>query len=478
MENVGGGSRLRRRELQVVRAEQMACRRAAETLRRDAANERAKLEAAAGEYGRRKAALIGRRAETCRRLSLVLRNRSAAEVAREAVRDRAENELKARRTAGTVRAYRLDARWRRLHGRYRGFVTDVLNAGRPRSTALAAAGSPRQPSPQARQGGRRFFAAADKVSTQYRRESLRTTRSLHALTVGYLRETAAAAAAADDATDERSSGHRRSLAVLDGIGPERVLGELRVVQEQCARIAERVRRRADAGGAPKTDAGDKHGAGRHDLLSDARDKLAAGRQYAETLRALTDRAVDESRRDRLDLRKLLLRTCALCTGQRAAVPPQRRSDSVVEIAGRLERACFALFARLDRAGADGRRREATSTRDVVTLCLRAVQTRRTNDARQARDVAHRVNDFRKAVGRLLLAVSVTGRIGRAATRNAGDVAPKGQGASNRTRARIKQRPDIARTPSPPRNVSAVDSMDAATVIVMCPPSIDIVEYKA
>lgn len=491
-ENVGGVSRLQRRELQVARAEEMACRRAAETLRLDMADERARLESAVGEYGRRKTALVRRQKETHQRLSLVLQNRSAAELAREAVRDRLENELKARRTAGTVRAYQLDARWRQLHGRYRGFVSDVLNAGGP-SAAPAIAGSPRDPSPQprARTGaaaaGRRFFAAADKVSTRYRRESLRTTRSLHALMVGYLRETAASACVAPDtvtgksaADVARSSTHRRSLAVLDGIGPERVLDELRVMQEQCARIAERVRRRSAAGGAPNADARDADDKrGRHDLLSDARDRLAAGRDYVKTLRDLTDRAVAELQRDQLELRKLLFRTCASCTGQRVAVPSRDRSDTVVEIAGRLERACFALFSRLDRAGADGRRPEATSSHDVVTLCLRAVQTRRTNDARQARDVAHRVNDFRKAVGRLLLAVSVTNGIGLAATGNAGEVAPKRQDAADRvpdrTRSRTK-RPDNARTPIVPplpRDVST----DAATVTMLCPPSIDIVGYK-
>lgn len=472
-ERVGCAPRARRRELQAVRAEELACRRAAETLRLDAADERARLDAAVGEYGRHRAALAGRQTDAHGRLSLALRNRSAAELAAEAVRERAENELKARRTAATVRACRLDATWNRLHGRYRRFVSDVSQrrkGGESPSARQPCRADDATPGPAARTG--RFFAAADRVGAQHRRESLRTARSLHALTVGYFRETAAAAG-----TGARSATDDRAAVPLDGCRPERVLDELRVVQEQCARIAERVRRRSAGprvdGHAPPL----QHADGRErGLLDDARARLAAGREYVNALRTLANREVAAPERDRL--RKLVLRTYASCAGTRTAPRDLPDGATVVEIAGRLERACFALFARLDRAAADGRRRSTDcANRDVVGQCLRAVQTRRADDARRARVAADRVDDFCKSVGRLLLATSTVGH------------STTGGDASKRAR-RSRLQPDrkcaavVVRAPSSHRDArttaesDAAAAADTATVIVLCPPSIDAaVQYE-
>lgn len=504
------GAQDRRRVLQVARAEGLACRSAADALRRDMEDERGRLDAAVCEYERRKAALVGRQADAHERLSRVLRDRSAAELAAEAVRERAENELKARRTAGTVRAYRLNARWRQLHGRYRGFVVDVL---RPQSGGGGGAGgggsgggggggdgddgdsdggpaasrsANAPPPPAARTGtNRRFFAVADRVGTQNRRESLRTTRSLHALMVGYLRETTSAGDTA--ATVARPSRQRgRSIAVLDGAGPERVLDKLRAVQEQGARIAERVRRRAGpslAGGAPSA-ADDKRR--RSDVLCAARDRVSAGREYVDRVRGYADEAAAalDARPEQLELRGRLLRACEACEPRnagprRAAGGGSLSGGTAVEIAARLERACFELFGRLDRVGADARRRHAQSgTRselgDVVAVCLRTVQKQRADTARQARDVARRVNDFRKAVDRLLSAAS-PGRttVARHKAQNAATGRPPPP-----ARTPIRRTDDKTRPIAAPRKVSTAESVAvSANVTLLCPPSIRIVGYE-
>lgn len=504
------GAQDRRRALQVARAEGLACRRAADALRRDMEDERGRLDAAVCEYERRKAALVGRQADAHERLSRVLRDRSAAELAAEAVRERAENELKARRTAGTVRAYRLNARWRQLHGRYRGFVVDVL---RPQSGGCgggvggggrgggsgggdgddgdsdggsdggrAASRPANAPPPAAKTGtNRRFFAVADRVGMQNRRESLRTSRSLHALMVGYLRETTSAGGGDKAATVARPSRQRgRSIAVLDGAGPERVLDKLRAVQEQGARIAERVRRRAGpslAGGVPSA-ADDKRR--RSDVLCVARDRVSAGREYVDRVRGYADEAAAalDARPEQLELRGRLLRACEACEPRDARPRGSSSGGTAVEIAARLERACFELFGRLDRVGADARRRHAQSgTRselgDVVAVCLRTVQKQRADAARQARDVARRVNDFRKAVDRLLSAASP----GRTVARHEARIAATGRPPLP-ARTPIRRTDDKTRPIAAPRKVSTAESVAvSANVTLLCPPSIRIVGYE-
>lgn len=493
-EKIDGVAHRRRRELQVVRAEALACKHAAETLYHDMVDERVKLDAAVDEYESRKTALAERQAEAHHRLTLVLQNRSAAEQALKTVRDRTDNELKARRTAGTVRAYRLDARWRQLHGRYRGFVTDVLHSD---GDGHRTAGVGEHAAAKAGGTGRRFFAVADKFSSQYRRESLRTSRSLHALMAGYLRETSGVSGTA--AKDQAwTTSHRRSLATLDGAGPEQVLDKLRVMQEQCARIAERVRRRTGGSGGEergrRSGQPDRHDGDKRrqaDLLSDARDRLVAGREYVQTIRGLMDRAVADVQRDQHELRKALGSTCAACIGTQAT-QLQDRSLTVVEMAGRLENACFALFSRLDRTGTAVRRRDDLDHRtapatanDVVTLCLRTVQTNRANTVRRAHDVAFRVNDFRKAVNRLLLATSTATSVRRRKSK----VSPE---LENSAESRIP-RPALGRLldnmtavalppHSSPKNTSASESTAAAptdtvAVTMLCPPSIGIVKYE-
>lgn len=499
----------------MARAEGLACRRAADSLRRDMEDERSRLDAAVCEYERRKAALVGRQADVHDRLSRVLRDRSAAELAAEAVRERAENELKARRTAGTVRAYRLNARWRQLHGRYRGFVVDVL---RPQSGGGGdddddgdsdgdggPTSRPANAPPPARTGtgaNRRFFAIADRVGAQNRRESLRTTRSLHALMVGYLRETTSAGGGGGGGGDKATAVVRpphqrgRSIAVLDGAGPERVLDKLRAVQEQGARIAERVRRRAGPSlpGGVASAGDDKRR--QSDALCVARDRVSAGREYANTVRGYAGKAAAaaaalDARPERLELRGRLLRACEACEPRDAR--PQRAGESTVEIAARLERACFELFGRLDRVGADARRRHARSgarseVGDVVAVCLRAVRKRRADAARQARDVARRVNDFRKAVNRLLSAASPVRTVGRHKARNAVTGQPAQARPSIKTDGKtppIQTRPSIKTDGKAPpiatrcsRKVSTAESAAiSANVTLLCPPSIRIVEYE-
>lgn len=400
----------RTRELQVVRAELLACRRTTENLGREMIEKRAALDAAVEEYGRRRAGLAEREARAHNKLALILQSRSTVQAARERIRDHVENELKARRTACTVRAYRLNASWTQLHDRYRGFVVDVMQAGDARQQFRQAGDTRRRSAANA--GGRRFLAVADRLSARYRRESLRTSRSLHALMAGHVRENAGTGHGGPNSPIP-SSSYRRSLAALEGAEPEQVLDKLRVMQEQCARIAERVRRRSrcqTADGDPTGRRRSPEAAGGDDRLpvetpAEAHRRLAAGRDRVAEMRGSMDRTVSEVRRRQDRLRRLLCAACATCVGRRAQLD---RSYAVLEIAERLERACFALFARLDRVGADvdrGPTAKAFVTYDVVTSCLRAVQARRARAVRRARDIAFRVNDFRKAATRLLSATS-------------------------------------------------------------------------
>lgn len=527
----------KRRELQAVRAEWQACKRQTEVVCREMLRDRAELDAALREYDRRKEELANRQTAAHDRLALALESRSAAELSRETVRDRAENDLKAQRTAGTVRAYRLDTRWRRLHGQYRGFVAEVLSGDEPsagHSRQLCpptaddegtTAASRRQPP---KIGGRRFFAVADKFSVQHRRESLRTSRSLLAIMSGYLRETS------DDGDGNSacskgitpplgSSRRRRSLrgtAVLDGVKPEQVLDKLRVIQEQCGRIAERVRRRTVRCSDAKTDDAvrndnDESGVGsscssandglKLDVLAEARQRLAAGLEYLQTIRALKDKAVSAVRRERVALRALLCAACnVVCpAGNKLTARPSESSCTVVEIAARLERACFALFARLDKAAKAGG--SGSAGRDVVASCLRVVQARRADDIRRARDVARRVDDFHKATSRLLMATAAptkrlgeTGRSARcrppvvvhskrsmAASRSKGLQSP-----TRRVLASARRTPPSGKIPTVPSSsavsppAKGVDGQSAATadrdvmtITMLCPPTIGIIEYE-
>lgn len=423
----------RMRELQVVRAEVQACRRTAENLGREMIEKRSALDAAVGEYGRRRTGLVDREAKAHNKLALILQRRSTAESALERVRDYVEGDLKARRTACTVRSYRLNARWSQLHDRYRGFVADVMQGGGTQQRSQQPDDG-RRPAAATRASGRRFFAVADKFGARYRRESLRTSRSLHTLMAGYLRENSSAGDGGPR-SPVPSSAHRQSLAALDGAEPGQVLDKLRVMQEQCARIAERVRRRtqctpsdgdllhAHSSETACDDGGDSDRL-QDETLTEARLRLATGRDYVEKIRGLIDTAISDVRREQERLRKLLGKTCATCVGRKAQLD---RSYTVVEIAGRLERACFALFARLDRIGADLDRGPTATViaHDVVTSCLRAVQAQRAKAVHRARDVAFRVNDFHKAATRLLLATSTAKSTNckRAAVRRKSKVSP-------------------------------------------------------
>ncbi|KAE9525069.1 hypothetical protein AGLY_014483 [Aphis glycines] len=508
-EPVDGVAHRRRRELQVVRAETEACRRTTERLCRRMADDRAKLDAAVAEYERRSAGLARRQSEAHDRLVAVLHGRSAAERRREAVHDRAENELRARRTASTVRAYRLDARWQQLSGRYRGFAVDVLDdaGGRRPSSSLPpppptppTGAARRRLGPAAKQG-RRFFALADQVGTQYRRESLRTSRSLHTLMSGYLRETTSSGGGCG------ASRSGPSLDVLDGAEPVQVLDKLRVMQEQCARIAERVRRRTTtttttAGGrgrrSPETGGGGGEKRPQAEALSEAQRTVAAGRQYLDRIRRLTEAAIGEVEREQTALRRLLCATCAVCVGKRA--PLRYGSSPVTEIAGRLERACFELFARLDGAGAPGARRRTpdrpavettpargTGVHDVVASCLRAVHEHRVNAVRRVRDTERRVDDFRKAVARLLLAAAPRSGGGRArppphggkrATSAPQSPAAGGGRAGRRSLSPTSRslRPKYYNYSEGATTESAMD-VPTASVTMLCPPSIGIVQYE-
>lgn len=416
-ERVDGVTQARKRELQVVQAVGQQCKRTAEELCREMAEKRSELDLATDEYKHRKGKLVELETKLHDRLASMLRSRSAAELSVEKVRDYAENELKAQRTASTVRAYRLDERWCQLHDRYRGFAIDVLEGDRP---------SAERTQPARKTGRRRFFAAADKFSAQYRRESLRTSRSLHTLMAGYLRETATAPSAGGCTVPGgggKSHSYRQALATLDRAEPEQVLVKLRVMQEQCAWIAERVRRRTESSLCAAADGGDRNAAAADDgvdikrlqvdLLSEAHRRLATGRDYLHRIRQLMDRAILDVERDQTELRKLLFETCSVCIGRKMQMDTV--SYTMVEVAGLLERSCFALFSRLDRTVDDSQQRNRscadgapvqTATHDVVTLCLRAVQTHRMNTVRQACDTARRVDNFCKAVTRLLLATTV------------------------------------------------------------------------
>lgn len=454
-EPVDGVAQRRRRELQVVRAEVQACRRTTESLCRCIANDRVKLDTAVAEYERRSAELARRQFEAHGRLVAVLHGRSAAECRREMVHDRAENELRARRTASTVRAYRLDARWQQLHGRYRGFAIEVLDAGQRPSSSSPPLPPPTPPTPpigvaRRRLGpakqGRRFFALADHVGTQYRRESLRTSRSLHRLMSGYLRETSAG-------SPPPSRDGRMSTDVLDDAEPVQVLDKLRVMQEQCARIAERVRRRTTTGSSeqhPTDTSGGKRP--QADVLSEAQRTMTAGQQYLSRIRQLMEMAIGEVEREQIALRRLLCVTCATCVGKRA--PLRYGSSAITEIAGRLERACFTLFARLDRAGAPAPRttldraetsaarvdRQGTAAHDVVTLCLRAVREHRVNAVRSIQNTERRIGDFHKAVARLLLAATPRSELANVA-------ADANRRQSGRAVARTPHHKRITPTPS-------------------------------
>ncbi|XP_025425185.1 uncharacterized protein LOC112694054 [Sipha flava] len=323
--------------------------------------------------------------------------------------------------------------------------------------------------------GRRFFGAADRVSTQYRRESLRTTRSLRTLMHGYLRE---------------SSDGSAALAANIGAGPAQVLDRLRVMQEQCARIAERVRRRSGCSGnadepgdgsrAPCD--GDTDRKGRQiDLLSDAQHRLTAGREFVRRTRALVDRAVADVHRENVTLRGLLCAACAACVGREAQL---NGACTVVDVAARLEKACFALFARLDSAmGSDAASRQTSRgrpgtgqrARDVVTSCLGAVQAQRADTVRRAQDVEYRVNNFHKAVNRLLLAATPTVRVPRPANNVRHGRGPTA--VRSRAAATVRGKTPAKKNPTPESTASAAVTADAGTVTMLCPPSIGIIEYE-
>jgi len=509
---VDGVAQRRRRELQVVRAEVQACRRTTESLCQSIANDRAKLDAAVAEYGCRSAELAKRQSDAHGRLVAVLHGRSAAECRLEMVHNRAENELRARRTASTVRAYRLDARWQQLNGRYRGFAIEVLKAGHRPSSSSPPLPPPTPPMPSVgvarrRLGpskqGRRFFALADHVGTQYRRESLRTSRSLNRLMSGYLREKSVG-------SPSPSRDGRMSLDVLDDAEPVQVLDKLRVMQEQCARIVERVRRRTTTGQAeqhpPETSGGKRS---QTDVLLDAQRTVTAGEEYLNRIRRLMETAISEVEREQITLRRLLCKTCATCVGKRA--PLRYGSSAVTEIAGRLERACFTLFARLDRAGAPvpprtpdrpetsaaQADRQDTAGHDVVTLCLRAVREHRVNAVRSIQDTEHRVGDFRKAVARLLLAAMPRNDLAADGNRRHSERprTPHGKLKTSKspnqmTNARDRWRPPTTR---PLSNKTAVASPKyynygncgttessvavPTKVTMLCPPSIGTIQYE-
>lgn len=485
----------RRRELQVVRAEGQACRRTADSLCLQIAEDQSRLESAVVEYGRRLAKLAERQGEAHDRLAAVLRGRSGAERRRERAHDRAENELRARKTASTVRAYRLDARWRQLHDRYRGFAIDVLaTGGRPFTPP-----PPTPPPSVARRRlgpgklqGRRFFAAADRLGTQYRRESLRTSRSLLTLMSGYLRETS-------------SSGGQL---VLDGAEPVQVLDKLRVMQEQCARIAERVRRRTTVGQRQMLVTGDGGNGGKlpqTNVLSEAQRTVTTGREYLGRVRRLMDTAVGELEREQVALRRLLCTACATCVGKRA--PLRYNSAAVTEIAGRLERACFSLFARLERVGTQGPRpasdpaeiaraktrdHRGPAAHDVVTLCLRAVHENRVNAVRTIRDTERRVTDFRKAVARLLLAAAPRANSTTDTGRHRSGQVVRPSHSSNRKTSAPSQRvavdktaaestvPSLLQTKYYNYSRGAMAEFAVAvptTVTMLCPPSIGVIQYE-
>ncbi|XP_060847215.1 uncharacterized protein LOC132926825 [Rhopalosiphum padi] len=511
-EPVDGVAHRRRRELQVVRAETEACRRTTERLCRRISDDRTKLDSAVAEYGRRSAELAKRQSGAHDRLVAVLHGRSEAERRRAAVHDRAENELRARRTASTVRAYRLDARWQQLHGRYRGFAMDVLEAGRRPSSPTPPPPTPPAGAARRRLGpakqGRRFFALADQVGTQYRRESLRTSRSLLRLMSGYMRETSAGGQ-----SRSRGDGGQLSLDVLDDAEPVQVLDKLRVMQEQCARIAERVRRRTTTGRDEQHSAETGGGGGgkrpQAEVLSEAQRTVTAGRQYLDRIRRLMDAAIGEVEREQIALRRLLCATCATCVGKRA--PLRYGSSPVTEIAGRLERACFELFARLDRAGAPGLRctpdrvqaadgradRRGAAVHDVVTLCLRAVHEQRVNAVRSIRDTERRVGDFRKAVARLLLAATPRSDLATAVTRpphckrktSAPQIRATKSGGFRRrppTAGPLSGKTSVT-SPKSPLRTKYYNYCEGATtenavvvptaVTMLCPPSIGIIQYE-
>lgn len=510
------------RELQVCRAERESCKVTAESVCREMTDKRAELDAAIEAYEHKRTELAARDAATHDRLLRVHRDRSAAESALEAIRDRVENELKARRTASTVRAYRLDMRCRQLHDRYRGFVMDVLRpSGDGTTKSVNKQQQQRFPEPSPERNGRprqparrRFFAVADKLSADYRRESLRTSRSLHVLMTGYLRETAPPPPPGRKSPP--ASCRRRSLVALHAAEPATVLGRLRVMQEQCARIAERVRRRscgtAEDGTRPAHDGGG--GGGKRlrqaEALCEARRRLAAVVEYADGVRRLTDVAISEIRRERRELRVLLCKACATCAGSRVQ---SDRSYTAVEIAGKLEWACFALFARLDRTGALQWDRPDTAARDVMTSCLRAVQEQRVKAVRRARDEAYRVDDFRKAVGRLLLATTTPKTVRKSDDEAAGNHDGRRSSGGNRkqsgavvvsqrvtrrkggttsttatrtrrtrgnalrtTRSKVRGRTSVAPNTSTAETYATAVA-DVVTVTALCPPSVGAIEYE-
>lgn len=465
-EKVDGMTLHRRRRLQAVRAEAQACRRVAERLDGEMADARMALDAAVAAYERGRADLSSHAVKAHGRLAAALDGRSAAEVECQRARDRVKNVLQAERTACTVRAYRLDARWRRLDGRYRGFVTDVLD---PTSVEAAERRYPRPPT-----GDRRFFAVADEFGARYRRESLRTSRSLRVLATGFLRDVTPG--------PQRARQRSSATAVLDGAGPERVLDRLSDMQAQCARIAERVRKR-DGCAVVRRPAAIAAVAVDASALAEARRLEAEGREYLRTVRSLADAACAEVHRRDARLRRLLCDACAACTGRRDARP----ADTATAVAGRLERACFTLFARLDEAhGSNARPQQArepgrwTETcrapaTTVVALCLRAVQTNRRDAMRRAHDVAVRVQDFRKAVVRLLSATTAT-----AAAATHGSAATDDRRRVSRTPS-DGRRSAVSVVPSTKKN-SAVKSpaaalTEVAAVTFLCPPSFGAVEYK-
>lgn len=416
-EKVDGVTQARKRELQVVYAIGQQCKSTAEKLCQEMEEKRSELNLAIEEYKQRKAKLVDLEKKLHDRLALMLRNRSAAEFSAKKVRDYAENELKAQRTASTVRAYLLDERWCQLHDRYRGFAIDVLDGNEP-----TAKYHQQQLQPSLKIVRRRLFAVVDKFSAQYRRESQRTSRSLHTLMAGYLRETGTALSTENYlelGSGGKSNSYRQALLILNHAEPKQVLVKLRVMQEECAWIAERVRRRTDSSfnavdsdrnvsaNNKNNDVVDIKGL-QLDLLSKAHHRVATGRDYLQKIHELMNRAILDVEQNQTKLRKLLFKTCSVCNGRKLQI--NTVSHTMVEIAGQLELSCFALFSRLDRFIDDSQQRNRsnseTATHDVVTSCLHAIQTNRMITVHQACDIAYRVDIFCKAITRLLLATTV------------------------------------------------------------------------
>ncbi|XP_050421365.1 uncharacterized protein LOC126833847 [Adelges cooleyi] len=459
---IDGVLQRRRRTLQIIRAECVACRHVTAELDRQVIEGRSRFEAAQAAYRARASRLAEREAEDHRRLALALRDRSESEEQVQRVRDVVDGELRARRTAGTVLAHRLDARWRKLRGRYRGFVEAVLSPSSDDQCQLQSSldfsvdkqqqSVVQKKQPRGGDGSSRFFAVADL----YRRESLRASRSLRSLVAGR-RPT-------EDDQDpllvsmQRDGGESTAM--------DRVLNELHGVQLRCARIAERVRWRKDTDGAFERTTDTRNTMEKKQLsapesaevtLATVRNAVEAGRSYIDRLRrtaAVSRWLLEGENTEEEVLRRALFVTCRRCD---CAPPASSSTSALKEMTGRLELACFTLFARLDFVGTD-------DNGAVVESCLRTVRMRRQDEEHRKEDTAHRLDDFRKAAGRLMTALGPSVK--------PIDVRPHGQRP-------IEQKPKIAQKKkattvtgsfnAPTCGVDEMASSDTAPVVAVCPP---------